>query len=91
MKKESKIIFFKEGELSRALMNGRTPHIYPFVERVENVDVNGLNSLLSRERDWYILKVYTLRERLCEPITMFIIGYAPEFTKEINKLRENDH
>lgn len=86
--KEMELEWISDDYIAERISEQRKPNIYPYVEKVKNLSESGFNSLLSRERDWYILQVHTLRARCYRPITMFIVGYAPKFTEIINGLRE---
>lgn len=88
MNKEMKIEWMKDDYKAERILEQRKPDIYPYVEKVKELSETGFNMLLASERDWYILRVYTLHTNY-RPITMYIVGYAPKFTKIINDLKED--
>ena len=88
MNKEIKIKWMKDDYKAERILEQQKPNIYPYVEKVKELSETGFNLLLARERDWYILQVYTLHTNY-RPITMYIVGYAPKFTKIINDLKED--
>lgn len=88
MNKEMKIEWMKDDYKAERILEQRKPNIYPYVEKVKELSETGFNMLLASERDWYILQVYTLHTNY-RPITMYIVGYAPKFTKIINDLKED--
>ena len=88
MNKEMKIEWMKDDYKAERILEQRKPNIYPYVEKVKELSEAGFNMLLASERDWYILRVYTLHTNY-RPITMYIVGYAPKFTKIINDLKED--
>ena len=88
MNKEMEIKWMKDDYKAERILEQRKPDIYPYVEKVKELSETGFNMLLASERDWYILRVYTLHTNY-RPITMYIVGYAPKFTKIINDLKED--
>lgn len=88
MSKEMEIKWMKDDYKAERILEQRKPDIYPYVEKVKELSETGFNMLLASERDWYILRVYTLHTNY-RPITMYIVGYAPKFTKIINDLKED--
>jgi hypothetical protein len=88
MNKEMEIEWMKDDYKAERILGQRKPNIYPYVEKVKELSETGFNMLLASERDWYILRVYTLHTNY-RPITMYIVGYAPKFTKIINDLKED--
>ena len=88
MNKEMEIKWMKDDYKAERILEQRKPDIYPYVEKVKELSETGFNMLLASERDWYILRVYTLHTNH-RPITMYIVGYAPKFTKIINDLKED--
>ena len=88
MNKEMEIKWMKDDYKAERILEQRKPDIYPYVEKVKELSETGFNMLLASERDWYILRVDTLHTNY-RPITMYIVGYAPKFTKIINDLKED--
>ena len=88
MDKKTEIEWMKDDYKAERILEQQKPNIYPYVEKVKELSETGFNLLLAGERDWYILRVYTLHTNY-RPITIYIVGYAPKFTKIINDLKED--
>lgn len=86
--KKMAIEWIYDDHRAKQIQEQSKPNIYPYVEKVKELNETGFNLLLASERDWYILRVYTLHTNY-RPITMYIVGYAPKFTKIINDLKED--
>ena len=76
--------YYNEDEMPIILAEEKILNIKPYIKKYRQVSLSGLNKTLALEKDWYVLKIKAAQTD--NEDALFLLGYAPEFTKKIIEL-----